>query len=265
MGVGSGVGSGSINQRCGSGSASKCHGFPTLYTTLFQVDRFVRAHNDRRGRSQQQQQQEEEAGREPPTSGAEEVDRILTEARRRYGRIRPTAFRENIDAQNISVILPKKGQPQQPDISEVDKAATKIAKTIFRAPPPQSSKRSRVGVKKGITTSSSSSLTSSSKEESTTSSLSRDRTPSSSRTVLAEESEEGEEVNVRIPLDEASINLRIRTRGDQEDRRHPLAGRRIHVRVRNLVPIEQCCESVTFVKDPDPALFVSAFQDVNKK
>jgi hypothetical protein len=203
------------------------------------MDRFVRAHNNRRGRSQQQQQQEEEAGRGPPTSGAEEVDRILTEARRRYGRIRPTAFRENIDAQNISVIIPPKGQPQQPDISEVDKAAAKIAKTIFHAPSGkrQSSSRSRVGVKKVITTSSSSSLlTSSTKEESTTSSLSRDRTPSSSRSVVAEEGE-GEEVNVRIPLEEASINLRIRTRGDPEDRRHPLAGRRIHVRVRNFVPL----------------------------
>jgi len=235
-GVGFGLGSGSIIQRSGSGSASKCHGSPTLYTSLFKVDRFVRAHNDRRGRSQQQQQHEEEAGREPPTSGAEEVDRILTEARRRYGRIRPTAFRENIDAQNISVIIPPKGQ-QQADITEVDKAAAKIAKTIFRAPPPQSSKRSRVGVKKSNTTSSSSSLlTSSTKEESTTSSLSRDRTPSS-RSVVAETEGEGEEVNVRIPLEEASINLRIRTRGDQEDRRHPLAGRRIHVRVRNLCEI----------------------------
>ncbi len=199
-----------------------------IHNTVFQVDRFVRAHNDRRGRSQQQQQQhEEEAGRGPPTSGAEEVDRILTEARRRYGRIRPTAFRENIDAQNISVILPK-GQQRQPDISEVDKAAAKIAKTIFRAP--QSSTRSRV--KKSITTSSSLS-TSSTKEESTTSSLSRDRT-TSSRSVVAEAEEgEGEEVNVRIPLEEASINLRIRTR--DPDRRHPLAGRRIHVRVRNLL------------------------------
>ncbi len=217
----------------GTGSASKCHRSLTLSTKLFQVDRFVRAHNDRRRGRSQQQQHEEEAGRGPPTSGAEEVDRILTEARRRYGRIRPATFRENIDAQNISVILPK-GQRQQHDISEVDKAAAKIAKTIFRAPPPQSSTRSRV--KKGISKSSSSSLTSSSKEESTTSSLSRDRTPSS-RSVVAEAvaEGEGEEVNVRIPLEEASINLRIRTR--DPDRRHPLAGRRIHVRVRNLCEI----------------------------
>ncbi len=223
-----------------------------LFTTLLsdnpegQLDRFARRFE--RSRRQKEEEEEEEARAGPPTSGAEEVDRILTEARRRYGRIRPAGFRENIDAQNISSIAkPKEGPTATAAVSQVDNKS--IPKAVFRVPQPpvvggkrqpSSSEGKKIGglhrhrrSHPGVSSSSSAA-----QEESTTSSVSCEHvvTSSSARSgssAVGEEEEEEEVVNVRIPLEEASINLRIRSR----DRDRPISGRRIHVRVRGVFTI----------------------------
>jgi hypothetical protein len=107
-----------------------------LLTTLLsdnpevKLDQFVRQYA--RGH-----RQDTGGGGGSPTSGAEEVDRILTEARRRYGRIRPTSFRQNIDSQNISAIA------KPPEVSEVDKA-----QPTFRLPSLRQKRPIRGGVEK---------------------------------------------------------------------------------------------------------------------
>ena len=206
-----------------------------LFTTLLsdnpevQLGQFVRHYE----RGRQREEQQEAAAGGPPTSGAEEVDRILTEARRRYGRVRASSFRQNIDAQNISVIHKPQELPAAVaagGLSEVDKVGIK---PTFLLPKLPARKRQGGKDKAKYGKPESSITTTTSQEESTTSSVSRDQATSSSSSTSTTVSSAsaaggGEEVNVRIPLEEASINLRIRSR----DLDRPLSGRRIHVRVR---------------------------------
>jgi len=187
-------------------------------------------------------------GKDGTTSGAEEVDKILREARRKYGRIR--SFQQKIDKENISFI-PKVEMPTGICQSQVDhgcvnsSADTKVNQNVssFRSneikesPNSLESSGSRSEVCMSVMTSVSSSECSQQRrgrnprerrkkagtKRKFDSQSGGDKVDSAATAAKTDETE----VNIRIPLEEASVNVKVKRLDGQ-----PLGNRRIHVRLQ---------------------------------
>jgi len=176
------------------------------------------------------------------TSGAEEVERILQEARRKYGKI--SSLKKNVEA-NISMI---KKIPA--DFSQVDNAPKyspyKLTKASISTASSieTSSFRSRISSSSKTSSKSSVNLEISKSKKSAKSSEKSGKMPEKlssrksgqlkrskenvSSTAAAEVLDTTEnEVNIRIPLDEASINVKVKSLDGKS-----LGNRRVHVRLQ---------------------------------
>jgi len=180
--------------------------------------------------------------KEGTTSGAEEVDKILREARRKYGRIR--SLQAQIEKENISII--PKLPPRTRGESQVDHAEVKTArhKLVGRTSPvsvkqknvtPESEITERTESVSGVSSNSSKFHSSVMSDDSSGPSRdTRKKKPAVKRKSSALECEnettehvDDTQVNIRIPLDDASVNVKVKRTDGQ-----PLGNRRIHIRLR---------------------------------
>jgi len=173
------------------------------------------------------------------TSGAEEVDRILEAARKKYGKIR--SFREKIVKEDISIIS-KVPPPykQTNDISEVDHHA-KFGKVWTKSVDDASSNVNRKPEVANVITRKPEVVNASTEMSSQSLNSFSSKSKSSSRSNYSSTLDDGSlrkrkrkhkevdenEVNIRIPLEDASINVKVKSSDGKS-----LGNRRIHVRLR---------------------------------